>query len=62
MGRYGKASQGTIRSGYNPPVYGGDYNYNNRNAEDGNKLISICIHKNLFLFFDLSLKKHTYQT
>ncbi|CAM2711010.1 unnamed protein product [Rotaria socialis] len=38
MGRYGKAPTGTNRSGYNPPIYGGDYNYNDTSRDEDSYL------------------------
>ncbi|CAF2559743.1 unnamed protein product [Rotaria sp. Silwood2] len=38
MGRYGKTTTGMNRSGYNPPVYGGDYNYSDKGREEDSYL------------------------
>ncbi|CAF0864304.1 unnamed protein product [Rotaria sp. Silwood1] len=38
MGRYGKMTTGMNRNGYNPPVYGVDYNYSDKGREEDSYL------------------------
>ncbi len=44
-GRYGKPPTGTGRSGYTPPIYGGNYNYSDKGQEE-----SIIIHFIIFIY------------
>ncbi|CAF4001090.1 unnamed protein product [Rotaria sordida] len=41
MGRYGRMTTGMNRSGYNPPIYGGDYNYSDKGREEDSYLAKL---------------------